>query len=76
MARTAKTKAAADQAVTVQMEQPTASPTVNANDDCTEAMHFDLDPKQITSIVNGNRVVAFRNGIVSITVNIKREGSN
>lgn len=72
----AKTKAAADQAVTVQMEQPSVNPAVNANDDCTETMHFDLDSKQITSIVNGNRVVAFRNGIISITVNTKCEGSN
>lgn len=32
---------------------------------------FDLDPKQLTSIVNGDRVVLLRDGIKSVTVTVR-----
>ena len=72
----ARTKAAAQQAVTVQTELPTINPIVGNDADFKGSMHFDLDPKQVTSIINGNRVVVLRNGIESVLVNAKNEGSN
>lgn len=72
----AKTKTTADQAVTVQTELPSINPA-NGNDaEFKGPMMFDLDPKQVTSIINGNRVVVFRNGIESVLVNAKTEGSD
>lgn len=72
----AKTKAAADQAVTVQTELPTINPVAGNDADFKGPMLFDLDPKQVTSIINGNRVVVFRGGIESVLVNAKIEGSD
>lgn len=72
----AKTKAAAEQAVTVQTELPTIDPTPSGDGDFKGPAYFNLDPKQITSIINGNRVVVFRGGIESVLVNAKIEGSD
>lgn len=72
----ARTKAAAQQVVTVQTELPTINPVAGNDADFKGALHFDLDPKQVTSIINGNRVVVFRNGIESVLVNAKNEGSD
>lgn len=81
MARTARTKAAAEQsAATVQnvaagTEVQSAEAEVRAAKPAQET-RFDLDPKQITSIINGNRVVLLRGGIKSIRVSAKAERSN
>lgn len=72
----AKTKPTADTAVNVQAEPPTISPKAGGDGDFKGPMHFDLDPKQVTSIVNGNRVVVIRGGIESVLVNAKIEGSD
>lgn len=72
----AKTKAAADQAVTVQTELPTINPAASNDADFKGPMLFDLDPKQVTSIINGNHIVVFRGGIESVLVNAKIEGSD
>lgn len=46
-------------------ENPVAQFPVN---DFKGTMFFDIDPKQPTSIVNGDRVVLLREGIKSVTV--------
>ena len=46
-------------------ESPVAESPVNG---IKGTMVFDLDPKQPTSIVNGDRVVLLRDGIKSVTV--------
>lgn len=33
-----------------------------------ENMHYDLDPRKTTSIVNGNRVIVLSKGIASVDV--------
>lgn len=72
----AKTKPIADTAVNVQADLPTINPKVGGDGDFKGPMFFDLDPKQVTSIVNGNRVVVIRGGIESVLVNAKNEGSD
>ena len=72
----AKTKPTADMAVNVQADLPTISPKAVGDGDFKGPMYFDLDPKQVTSIVNGNRVVVIRGGIESVLVNAKIEGSD
>lgn len=37
-------------------------------DSVDKAQHFDLDPREMTSIVNGNRVVVLSKGIESVSV--------
>lgn len=46
-------------------ESPVAESPVNSD---KGMMVFDLDPKQPTSIVNGDRIVLLRDGIKSVTV--------
>lgn len=72
----ARTKAAAEKAVTVQAELPSINSATTDNAEFKGPHYFDLDPKQITSIVNGNRVVVIRGGIESVLVNAQLEGSD
>lgn len=68
-----KNKAVTDAPVAVQTNAPVVEGNENPVADFPVngfkgTMFFDLDPKQPTSIVNGDNVVLLRDGIKSVTV--------
>lgn len=76
-----KNKLAAGQPVSTKVELPVitgdASPMeVFPVNDFKGSMHFDLDPKKPTSIINGDRILVYRNGIESIMVTAQPERSD